>query len=150
MYRKPQPLEIEKKDRDRNTTRHEIIIDAFGGKIIDRKEAARLTGFALEDLAFEPSTKKEIIKRILRNLVQVAGREKDPVSQTRYLDTILAISPDDRYSRAQRAMIYYVREEFERALSDIDYLLDSDPESPENEPLRVIRNRLINQGASAF
>lgn len=47
-------------------------------------------------------------------------------------------------------MIYYIREEFERALSDIDYLLESDPDSPENQPLRVIRNRLINQGAAAF
>jgi serine protease Do len=150
MYRKPQALELDQENLDRNPAKYEIIIDAFGGKIIDRKEAARLTGLAIEDLAFEPSPKKEIIKRMLRNLVQVAGREKDPVSQTRYLDTILAISPEDRYSRAQRAMIYYIREEFERALSDIDHLLESDPESPENQPLRVIRNRLINQGAAAF
>ena len=87
---------------------------------------------------------------MLRNLLQVAEREKDSNSQIRYLDAILAISPEDRYLRAQRAMTHYIIEDFEKALEDIDFLLESDPKSPENEPLRVIRNRLINQGAASF
>lgn len=128
----------------------EIIIDAFGGKIIDRNKAADISGFALEDLSFEPYPKKDIIKRMLRNLLQSAEKEEDSVSQIRYLDTLLAISPEDRYSRAKRAMLTYILGNFDRSLSDIDFLLEDDPESPENEPLRVIRNRLIDQGSSAF
>ena len=38
--------------------------------------------------------------------MQVAEKEKDTDSQIRYLDAILAISPEDRYSRAQRAMLF--------------------------------------------
>ena len=128
----------------------EIIIDAFGGEIIDRNKAADISGFALEDLSFEPYPKKDIIKRMLRNLLQSAEKEEDSVSQIRYLDTLLAISPEDRYSRAKRAMLTYILGNFDRSLSDIDFLLEDDPESPENEPLRVIRNRLIDQGSSAF
>ena len=87
---------------------------------------------------------------MLRNLLQSAEKEEDSVSQIRYLDTLLAISPEDRYSRAKRAMLTYILGNFDRSLSDIDFLLEDDPESPENEPLRVIRNRLIDQGSSAF
>ena len=128
----------------------ELIIDSFGGKIINRNQAAKLSGFKLKDLAFEPSAKKDIIKRMLHNLVQIAESENDPVSQLRYLGTILAISPDDRYSRAQRAMLLYISGKLEKALTDIDLLLEQYPDSPENEPLRIIRERLLEQGAAAF
>ena len=150
IYQSTDMSEDESNSLESKISETEIIIDSFGGKIIDREEAAQLTGLALEDLSFEPSSKKEIIKRMLRNLLQVAEREKDSNSQIRYLDAILAISPEDRYLRAQRAMTHYIIEDFEKALEDIDFLLESDPKSPENEPLRVIRNRLINQGAASF
>ncbi len=150
LYEEPNPSTRSPKDKARKSSKKEIIIDAFGGKIIDRAAAAELTGIALEDLEFQPSNKKEIIRRMLRNLLQAAEQEDDQTSQIRYLDTLLAISPEDRYSRAQRAMIAYLLGDFERALADIDFLLESNPQSSENEPLRVIRNRLINQGSSAF
>ena len=150
IYQSTDMSEDESNSLESKISETEIIIDSFGGKIIDREQAAQLTGLALEDLSFEPSSKKEIIKRMLRNLLQVAEREKDSNSQIRYLDAILAISPEDRYLRAQRAMTHYIIEDFEKALEDIDFLLESDPKSPENEPLRVIRNRLINQGAASF
>ena len=150
IYKSTDMSEDESNSLESKISETEIIIDSFGGKIIDREQAAQLTGLALEDLSFEPSSKKEIIKRMLRNLLQVAEREKDSNSQIRYLDAILAISPEDRYLRAQRAMTHYIIEDFEKALEDIDFLLESDPKSPENEPLRVIRNRLINQGAASF
>jgi regulator of sirC expression with transglutaminase-like and TPR domain len=128
----------------------EIIIDSFGGEIINRKQAAKLSGRKLNELEFKPSEKKDIIKRILRNLVQSAENENDTKSQIRYLDTILAIAPEDRYSRAQRAMLFYISGEVNKSLTDIEFLLKNYPDSPENQPLRVIRNRLIDQGANAF
>jgi serine protease Do len=128
----------------------EIIIDSFGGEIINRKQAAKLSGRKLNELEFKPSEKKDIIKRILRNLVQSAENENDTKSQIRYLDTILAIGPEDRYSRAQRAMLFYISGKVNKSLTDIEFLLENYPDSPENQPLRVIRNRLIDQGANAF
>ena len=114
IYQSTDMSEDESNSLESKISETEIIIDSFGGKIIDREQAAQLTGLALEDLSFEPSSKKEIIKRMLRNLLQVAEREKDSNSQIRYLDAILAISPEDRYSRAQRAMTHYIIGDFEK------------------------------------
>ena len=82
IYQSTDMPEDESNSLESKISETEIIIDSFGGKIIDREEAAQLTGLALEDLSFEPSS-KEIIKRMLRNLLQVAEREKDSNSQIR-------------------------------------------------------------------
>ena len=145
-----EPVSINDQGKNKQQEPKELIIDPFGGEIINRSQAAKLSGFKLKDLVFEPSAKKDIIKRMLRNLVQIAEKENDPASQLRYLDTILAISPEDRYSRAQRAMIFYISGKLENALTDIDLLLEQYPNSTENEPLRIIRQRLLDQGSTAF
>ena len=48
-----------------------------------------------------------------------------------------------------RAMIHYGESRFTEALIDIDFLIEKNPDAPELQPLRVLRNRLIEQGASA-
>ena len=85
----------------------ELLIDAYGGKIISRKEASRITGVTLKDEDFEPVSKRDIITRMLRNLVQSAEREEDASARLRYVDATTAIDPNDRYTRAMRAMIHY-------------------------------------------
>ena len=87
---------------------------------------------------------------MLRNLIQSAEREEDSnPSRLRYVDAIIAIDPNDRYTRAMRAMIHYGESRFTEALIDIDFLIEKNPDAPELQPLRVLRNRLIEQGASA-
>ena len=71
----------------------EILIDAYGGKFITREEAAELSGVRLTEDDFVPATKRSIIKRMLRNLLNSAERERDSVARLRYLDTLLAIEP---------------------------------------------------------
>ncbi len=66
MYReKPNQKEPERKPK-------EILIDAFGGKFISRKEAEELSGVRLTENDFVPATKRSIITRMLRNLLNVA------------------------------------------------------------------------------
>ena len=127
----------------------ELLIDAFGGKIVSREEASRITGVTLEDQDFQPISNREIITRMLRNLIQSAEREDDASARLRYVDAIIAIDPNDRYTRAMRAMIHYGESRFTKALIDIEFLIERNPDAPEFEPLRVLRNRLIEQGASA-
>ena len=86
---------------------------------------------------------------MLRNLIQSAEREEDSDARLRYVDAIVAIDPNDRYTRAMRAMIHYGESRFTEALVDIEYLIKKNPDAPELAPLRVLRNRLIEQGASA-
>ncbi len=121
----------------------EILIDVFGGgKFVSRKEASELSGLVLTDEDFNPASKRSIILRMLRNLINVAEQEQDAESRMRYLNTILAIEPKDNYSRAMRAMIHYGEGSFDKALGDIEVLIAENPEGPETAPLREIRDRL--------
>jgi regulator of sirC expression with transglutaminase-like and TPR domain len=128
---------------------NELLIDSFGGKIVSREEASRITGVTLDDQDFEPVSNRDIITRMLRNLIQSAEREEDSVARLRYVDAIIAIDPNDRYTRAMRAMIHYGEGRFTDALIDIDFLIEKNPDAPELDPLKVLRGRLIEQGASA-
>ncbi len=140
MYREPTLKNSDMKGK-------EILVDPFGGKIVSRKDAADLTGFRLTDDDFKPAPKKEIISRMLRNLIRSAEQDRDSKARLRYLDALLAINPKDNYMRAMRAMILYAEGRFARALEDIDRLIKENPESPETAPLLEIRDRLLEQSS---
>ena len=144
IYRETSPQKKSEKNKPK-----ELLIDSFGGKIITREEANRITGVTLKDEDFKPVSNRDIITRMLRNLIQSAEREEDSNARLRYVDAIIAIDPNDRYTRAMRAMIHYGESRFTEALIDIDFLIEKNPDAPELQPLRVLRNRLIEQGASA-
>ena len=121
----------------------EILIDVFdGGKFVTREEASELSGFELTENDFKPASKRSIILRMLRNLLNGAEEERDAPARMRYLDAILAIDPEENYSRAMRAMVHYGEGRFEKALEDIEILVEKNPDAPETEPLREIRDRL--------
>ena len=92
IYRESSPEEKPTKNKPK-----ELLIDAFGGKIVSREEASRITGVTLEDQDFQPISNREIITRMLRNLIQSAEREDDKL-RLRYVDAIIAIDPNDRYT----------------------------------------------------
>ena len=139
MYRE------DKEGKEPKKIAEEILIDAFEGKFVTREEASELSGFRLTEEDFKPARKRDIITRILRNLINVSERERDSVSRLRYLDATIAIEPNDTYLRAMRAMIHYGEGRFQQALSDIEILIENNPEGPEMKPLREIRDRLRSQ-----
>ena len=144
IYREDIPVENSDKPKAK-----ELLIDSFGGKIVSREEASRITGVPLKEEDFEPVSHRDIITRMRRNLIQSAEREEDSLARLRYVDAIIAIDPDDRYTRAMRAMIHYGEGRFTDALIDIEFLIEKNPNAPELDPLKVLRRRLIDQGASA-
>jgi regulator of sirC expression with transglutaminase-like and TPR domain len=144
IYREP----ITNKKQN-STKSKEFLIDSFGGKIVSRQEAREITGVDLKDEDFQPVSNRDIITRMLRNLIQSAEREQDLSARLRYIDAIIAIDENDRYTRAMRAMINYGESRFTEALFDIDFLIKANPDAPELAPLRVLRDRLIEQGASS-
>jgi regulator of sirC expression with transglutaminase-like and TPR domain len=139
MYRE------DKEGKEPKKIAEEILIDAFEGKFVTREEASELSGVRLTEEDFKPARKRDIITRILRNLINVSERERDSVSRLRYLDATIAIEPTDTYLRAMRAMIHYGEGRFQQALSDIEFLIENNPDGPEMEPLREIRDRLRTQ-----
>ena len=63
-----------------NEKSRELLIDSFGGKIVSREEASRITGVTLNEKDFEPVSNRDIITRMLRNLIQSAEREEDSLA----------------------------------------------------------------------
>lgn len=123
----------------------EILIDPFSGKIVTRKDAAEITGIELTDRDFIPTKKKDIITRMIRNLIHFGGKQEGSSSRILYIDAILAIDPTDRYTRAMRAMLNYGKGKYYDAMQDIDILISNNPDSPELAPLLEIRNRLLEK-----
>ncbi len=119
-----------------------ILIDAFGGKMISREQANQLTNKELTDDDLLPATEKEIISRILNNLLRSAEWDRDVPASLRYLDALVAINPKDQYIRTLRAMTLYGVGRFEESLSDINFLIGQSPENPNNEALLEIKRRL--------
>ena len=72
-----------------------MLIDVFGdGKIITRAEAQELSGSTILEEHLLPAKEKDILIRMLYNLLNVAEIEGDRSSMIRYLDAIVAIDQE--------------------------------------------------------
>lgn len=108
----------------------EQLIDVFAGEDMSRAQAATLveefgSRFTAADL--KAANKKEIIIRMLNNLLNTAQRTRRPADALRYLDAILALSPDGVLERGRRAMLRVQLEDPSGAREDIRWLLDRQP-----------------------
>jgi len=125
-------------------TESSVLIDAFNGQIITKQQANELLSRPLNAEDFLPASNKEIISRILNNLLRSASSEKDGDASFRYLDALVAINPNDKYHLTLRAMNYHKAGFFEEALRDITLIIGSDRDDPKNAPLLEIERRLLD------
>lgn len=119
-----------------------VLIDAFGGKTISRQQANELTNSELSEKDFVPASDTEIITRILGNLLRSAEWQRDSTAALRYLNALVAINPQDQYFRTLRAMTFYGEGMLAEALSDINLLIEQDPQNAANDTLHEIKRRL--------
>jgi regulator of sirC expression with transglutaminase-like and TPR domain len=101
------------------------LIDVFAsGQVITEQKAmsiARHFGSnGLELIA--PLPKAHVIQRMLRNLREAARREGDLKAELRYLDTMLAIEPNLRDARYERAQLRLRSGPKQDAQEDLDWL----------------------------
>src|SRR5262249_13022807 len=76
---------------------------------------------------FKPATKKQIIVRMLRNLTSLAMNDESNDGTLRYLDLILALSPEEPRERYTRAMFRLQTGDAEGGKQDLRWLLDHEP-----------------------
>lgn len=124
------------------------LIDVYeGGKRISEKEAAdkvrAITGRPLDKEDLKAVTKKAILERMLHNLIRVAENEKDRDGMLRYLDGIIALSPDAHSERFARAVFRFQSGLRAGALADCDYLLANAPPEADLERVRELRKLLM-------
>jgi S1-C subfamily serine protease/regulator of sirC expression with transglutaminase-like and TPR domain len=110
----------------------EQIIDVFnGGKVLSRSEAqdriVEATGEGFRDADYRRATKREIIVRMLRNLLGIAQRGEPGSEALRYLDAIVALSPDSVPDRLLRAQLRLQTGDTAGAKADFKWLLDQKP-----------------------
>jgi serine protease Do len=108
------------------------IIDVFnGGKRVSRSEAQDrvidATGQGFRDEALQPASKRDIIVRMLRNLISISDRSNLALDTTRYLDLVVALLPDSAPDRLARARARLQTGDISGAKADLKWLLDQRP-----------------------
>lgn len=131
-----------------------VLIDVFeGGKILSKNDTSKkildLNGRVLKDDDFLPTSGKQILIRMLTNLAGVARKEKDDTGLIRYLDAILTIDENSHEERGARIMLLAQNNQFQKAILDIDYLLEKGPKELDVEKLNEFRQILIKKSTSA-
>lgn len=108
------------------------IIDVFnGGKVLTRSEAQEqifeATGEGFRDADYRRASKREIIVRMLRNLLGIAERGGSAAAHLRYLDVIVALTPDSVPDRLNRARLRLQAADTPGAKEDFKWILDRQP-----------------------
>ncbi len=117
----------------------EQIIDVFdGGKVLTRGDAVELVADNVDRIGeqdFAPAKKRDIIVRMLNNLLGLAQRENSTADTLRYLDAMLMLQPDSVPDRLQRARARMQSGDKTAAKEDLRWLLDRQPEGVDLERL---------------
>lgn len=125
----------------------EQIIDVFnGGRTITRSEAQDrvfdVTGEGFRDSDYRAATKREIIVRILRNLLGIVERGQPSSEALRYLDVIVALMPDSVPDRLNRARLRLQAGDASGAREEFKWLLDRQPPGVDLERIAEIYRTL--------
>jgi serine protease Do len=123
------------------------LIDVYeGARPLTREEATdkarAITERAPRPEHFAPVRKKDIILRILQNLLSVARQEGDLRAALRYLDTMLLIAPEAADERLARAAARFQAGDRQGSLADLDWLVDHPTKGMDRERILELRRML--------
>ena len=127
------------------------LIDVFeGGKPMTRDEAAdkvrSIAGVPLTDAHLEPASKRDIVVRMLQNLMGIAQRSGDSEAMLRYLEAVVAIDPGIVRERGMRAVLRFQTGRRQAAITDLDHLIDAKPEGLDLDQVRQMREYFRSSG----
>lgn len=91
---------------------------------------------------FRPASKRDIILRMLRNLIALAKPGDDPAQTLRYLELALAISPDEPIERWKRAILRWQTRDLTGARADLEWLLNKQPAGVDLERVEEVLKSL--------
>jgi regulator of sirC expression with transglutaminase-like and TPR domain len=126
------------------------LIDVFGGgTLMSRADAevmvGKITGWRLQEEHLATATSREIIVRMLRNLLGLAHEERDYTAALRYTEAILAIDPSQAEARWMRIGLLAESGRLATALTAIDAVIDNPPEGVDTHRILELRNWLEEQ-----
>ena len=109
------------------------LIDPFDrGKLLSESEAIELVeshiGGDWSVPSFEAQQPREIVQRMLQNLMNVANTKEDMEASLRYVDAILAINPESPHHRLFKAVLCLNTGRIEEGLTETEWVLERQPE----------------------
>ena len=125
-----------------------VMIDVFeGGGTITRQEIEERLfksdrPIVARDEHFATAKPRDILIRMLSNLLGSAQEEKDAEAMYRYVDTILTLNSDDGDYRAMRFEIGAFTKRLDQARADGDWLMKFQPPSVNLQRVEAIRDSL--------
>jgi regulator of sirC expression with transglutaminase-like and TPR domain len=122
-------------------------IDVYEGARGLTREAAEEKSRAITEHTppqeyFNPVRKKDIVLRILQNLLGITRQEGDVKGALRYLDTMLVISPDAADERLARAAARFQAGDRQGSLDDLNWLVDHPVKGMNRERILELRRVL--------
>ena len=129
------------------------LIDVFaGGVVLSREDAARkvlaITGQPMTDEHLAATTNREIVQRMLRNLIGLAEAADDRQAVLRYVEATVAVDSESIQNRGVRAVLRFENGLVAAALADLDAILREAPAGIDLERLQQMRDYFASRGGS--
>jgi regulator of sirC expression with transglutaminase-like and TPR domain len=123
------------------------LLDVFeGGTSLTRAEAEQIvfnnTGRPARDEHFATAKPRDILIRVISNLMGRAQQDRDVEAMFHYCDTILTLNPTSAEHRAMRFEISAFTKRLDQARADADWLIKQQPDGINLERVQGIRNQL--------
>lgn len=124
-----------------------IYIDVFdGGRMGNREQATEWAQAHSEVPIFEEhfraATKKEMIVRMLRNLIGLSSPAESPARALGYLELIVAVGSGEPVDHWRRAVLRYQAGNVAGAKEDLQWLIDKQPEGVNMERVEELYRSL--------
>jgi regulator of sirC expression with transglutaminase-like and TPR domain len=125
----------------------DLFIDAYErGRILTKDEtAAQLlewNGEPPDENSWLPAADRDIVIRMLNNLLANAAAAEDDTRLLRYLDTVLVIAPDSAAQRVQRMLLHVKNGRREAARLDARWLIAHEPQGVDTLRVRDLLESL--------
>ncbi len=114
----------------------------------DIEKRLRQQGWEPEPRFMEPQQPRQIIVRMLRNLLRTAEDERDDRQVLKYLEVLVRLEEDDAELRAKRLEIRARTGRAAAALEDVRWFLEHRPPGVRLEALRRLQQQLEQQAST--
>ena len=122
------------------------LIDPFErGKTLSLDDAKLLvteTGRTWDETALVAQTSKQIVIRMMRNLLNLANESQDPEAALRYVETILALDPESLSDRLLKAVLCYNTQRYDEGIETTQSLIESNSPDLRLDELRRMQDQM--------
>lgn len=126
------------------------LIDVYeGGLPMTRDDAAKRvlesSGQPIRDEHLAAMPRRDILARMVNNLIGLAERDGDKPALLRYVETQVTIQPQSIQHRGMRAVLRYQLGRRDAAIADLDWIIEQAPEGLDLDPIRQMRETFLTQ-----